>query len=105
MTPRKLNRRAVLRGVGTIIGLPFLDAMVPAFGSPAREGSKQPLRLAVAYVPNGIIMDQWTPGEAPGATPERPTQKPLGKEVLPSGCRASWSRWRRSTTIWWSSAA
>ncbi|MBM3727932.1 MAG: DUF1552 domain-containing protein [Acidobacteria bacterium] len=79
MTPRKLNRRAVLRGVGTIIGLPFLDAMVPAFGSPAREGSKQPLRLAVAYVPNGIIMDQWTPGEAPGATPGEANAEAIGE--------------------------
>jgi hypothetical protein len=31
VTKRSLSRRAVLRGMGATVALPFLDAMVPAF--------------------------------------------------------------------------
>jgi hypothetical protein len=57
---KQLSRRAILRGAGTAIALPFLDAMVPAFA-----GAPKPVRrLGVVYVPNGMIMDQWTPSQA-----------------------------------------
>jgi hypothetical protein len=48
--------------MGAVIGLPFLDAMVPAFaqGSRGNKG-KSPVRLAFVYVPNGIIMRAFTP--------------------------------------------
>ena len=60
MNPSKrLARRAFLKGLGTSIALPFLDAMVPAFA--ATSASKAPLRMAFLYVPNGIIMPEWTP--------------------------------------------
>ncbi len=51
-----LSRRTLLRGLGAAISLPLLDAMVPAFASPVT-----PSRLAFIYVPNGIVMDHWTP--------------------------------------------
>ena len=41
------------------MSLPLLDAMVPAFASAVP--SSAPLRLAFIYVPNGIMMNQWTP--------------------------------------------
>jgi hypothetical protein len=56
---KKLNRRSILKGVGTAIALPFLDAMVPAFAGPT--AAKSACRMAFVYVPNGIIMDAWTP--------------------------------------------
>jgi hypothetical protein len=56
---KSLSRRAILRGIGAAISLPLLDAMVPAFASPSTADA--PLRLAFIYVPNGILMDQWTP--------------------------------------------
>jgi hypothetical protein len=58
ITRRHLSRRAVLRGLGATVALPMLDAMRPAFAAstPAR-----PLRLAFAYVPNGVILPDWTP--------------------------------------------
>lgn len=66
MTRKYLSRRAVLRGVGsTILGLPFLEAMTPAFASKRELAAASPLRLAFAYVPNGITMQEWTP-EATG---------------------------------------
>jgi hypothetical protein len=50
----------MLRGGGAAIALPFLDAMVPAFAGPPTKAVR---RLGVVYVPNGIIMDQWTPAQ------------------------------------------
>ena len=59
ITKKSLPRRTFLRGLGTTLALPFLDAMVPAFA--ATVGSKPAVRLAYVYVPNGIIMKGWTP--------------------------------------------
>jgi hypothetical protein len=55
---RALSRRAFLRGAGAALALPLLDAMVPALQAqtpPVRR------RLGFVYVPNGVIMNQWTP--------------------------------------------
>ena len=35
--------------------------MSPAFAAASRLAGKPPVRMAFVYVPNGIIMDQWTP--------------------------------------------
>ena len=59
ITRQSLPRRAFLRGAGTAVALPFLDAMVPAFAAPA--AATPPVRMAFVYVPNGIIMDGWNP--------------------------------------------
>ncbi len=59
ITGKHLSRRALLRGAGVAIALPWLDAMRPALASPL----KPVRRLAVVYVPNGVIMNQWTPAE------------------------------------------
>jgi hypothetical protein len=40
----------------------MLDAMRPAFAGP--RAPRPPVRLAFVYVPNGIVMSDWTPGEA-----------------------------------------
>ena len=61
MTPRTLPRRTFLRGMGVAIGLPWLDAMVPAFAAKPPLSAGVPTRLAFVYVPNGIIMSNWTP--------------------------------------------
>jgi len=58
VTKKCLNRRTFLRGAGAAVALPFLDAMRPAFAASSAPVVK---RLAVAYVPNGIIMNHWTP--------------------------------------------
>lgn len=60
ITRKSLSRRTLLRGLGTSVALPFLDSMVPAFAAPVR-GAKAPVRMAFLYVPNGIIMKDWTP--------------------------------------------
>ena len=61
LTRKSLSRRTLLRGVGSALALPMLDAMAPALAAPARSGGPAPLRMAFLYVPNGIIMKDWTP--------------------------------------------
>ncbi|MEX2261262.1 MAG: DUF1552 domain-containing protein [Bryobacteraceae bacterium] len=68
---KHLSRRTILRGAGATLALPFLDAMAPAFASPTRIKAGGQTRLAVVYVPNGIIMKDWTP-ETEGAGYELP---------------------------------
>ncbi|MBL8211805.1 MAG: DUF1552 domain-containing protein [Bryobacterales bacterium] len=67
MPGKSLPRRTVLRGLGTCLALPLLEAMVPAFGAPSKK--KAPLRMAFVYVPNGIIMKDWTPQTEGDAAP------------------------------------
>jgi hypothetical protein len=57
LTRKQVDRRTLLRGMGSAIALPFLDAMFPVMASPA----KHPRRIAVVYVPNGVIMKDWKP--------------------------------------------
>jgi len=67
-----LHRRTFLRGAGTLIALPALEA----FGLAAV--GQAPRRLVYVYVPNGVHMPAWTPqaeGQLPEALP--PTLAPL----------------------------
>jgi hypothetical protein len=67
--PWQVSRRAALKGLGTAIALPLLDARLPAtaftaFGralEAAEAAKKTPNRMAFLYVPNGIHMPDWTP--------------------------------------------
>ena len=59
ITGKQLSRRTVLRGLGAAIALPVLDAMTPALAAPVVK--RAPLRLSFVYVPNGIVMKDWTP--------------------------------------------
>ena len=56
---KKLARRTVLKGLGTTLALPFLDAMAPALG--AQSAAKPVRRFQAFYTPNGMAMDYWTP--------------------------------------------
>src|SRR5215471_2048572 len=74
---KRLARRTFLRGMGTAIALPMLDAMMPALAAPRHAGEKSPVRLAFVYIPQGAIMEQWTP-EIPGQDfAFKPILKPL----------------------------
>jgi hypothetical protein len=57
----RISRRTVLRGLGTMVSLPFLEAMIPRSLAVASEAAKAPRRVAFIYVPNGAIMSDWTP--------------------------------------------
>lgn len=53
---KPLSRRAVLRGAGVTLSLPWLEAMM-AGSTP----SKAPVRLAALYMPNGVNTEHWAP--------------------------------------------
>ena len=55
-----LSRRTVLRGLGTAVALPLLDAMIPD-GLGAAVPPKPPRRMAFIYTPNGAYMPYWWP--------------------------------------------
>src|SRR5438874_1385693 len=61
ITRKHLSRRTFLRGAGTLIGLPLLEAMVPALGWGQDAARPTPTRLCFVYVPNGMVMQDWTP--------------------------------------------
>jgi uncharacterized protein DUF1552 len=57
VTKMSLPRRAFLRGMGTTLALPLLDAMVPAFTAIAATPAKPVRRLGFIYLPNGVSMN------------------------------------------------
>ena len=63
-----LPRRTFLRGAGTVLALPLLDAMVPALTPIARTAAAPVVRMGFIYRPNGYIRQFWTPDKA-GANP------------------------------------
>jgi hypothetical protein len=54
---KQLPRRTLLKGLGGVLGLPMLDAMMPALGKAA--ASQAPARMAILYFPNGVQPDAW----------------------------------------------
>jgi hypothetical protein len=63
-----LPRRTFLRGAGTALALPLLDAMVPALSPIAKTAAAPVVRMGFIYRPNGYIRQFWTPDTA-GANP------------------------------------
>jgi hypothetical protein len=70
ITKKHISRRAVLKGAGVTLGLPFLDAMVPAGTALAQTAAVPKMRTGFFYLPHGAIMgntshgpaaDRWTP--------------------------------------------
>jgi hypothetical protein len=76
-----IGRRTVLRGLGTTLALPLLEAMVPrtALGASVVEKGQKPLRMAFVYVPNGVHMQDWTPAEEGTSYQITKTLEPLAK--------------------------
>jgi len=64
VTKKSISRRTVLRGMGTTIALPFLEAMVPALTAAAQTAASPLTRFAVVFVPLGERPGYWTPSKA-----------------------------------------
>ena len=77
ITKNSLPRRTFLRGVGASLALPLLDGMVPAFAAVRNTAARPVPRLFTGYVPNGVIMDQWTPADGEALTDLPATLQPL----------------------------
>ena len=80
MTRQHLSRRAVLKGMGATVALPFLDAMTPA-GTLFAQGAKRPVRLiamemvhgAAGSTAFGIKNNFWAPAQVGSAFDLAPT--------------------------------
>jgi hypothetical protein len=70
---RSIHRRTFLRGAGAVLALPFLDAMTPALAA----STARPIRMAFIEVPNGIMMDKWTPSAVGADFTLTPILEPL----------------------------
>jgi hypothetical protein len=86
LTKKHLSRRTVLRAAGVSIGLPLLDAMIPAATALAQTAAAPKLRAGFFYIPHGAIlwntpfgkeMDHWTPSGAGEELRLSPILEPL----------------------------
>ena len=77
ITGKSLSRRTVLRACGAAIGIPLLDAMIPAGPAAAQTEKLQAAkRLQYVYMPMGCDHSRWTPG-GPDLTNLPPILQPL----------------------------
>lgn len=92
ITKMALPRRTFLRGLGVAVGLPLLDAMVPALSAGAKT-TKPVRRLGFVYAPDGMAItsavDYWKP-QGGGTTLElstilAPLEPYRGQLVVVSG--------------------
>lgn len=60
MTTPPISRRTFLRGLGTAMALPMLEAMLP-LNALAQSARSRTVRMAFLFVPNGAHMQAWTP--------------------------------------------
>ena len=75
----QMNRRAFLRGAGTLLALPLFESL--ASGEAALE---TPLtRFCFLYVPNGMSIENWRPAQLGSLSPTRlpPTLRPLSDHL------------------------
>lgn len=70
---KPLSRRALIKGAGFSLALPFLDAMIPTVtAAPTPEP-----KLAFIYFPHGAVMKYWTPKQTGTNFEYSPILKPL----------------------------
>src|SRR5882672_5901531 len=77
ITRLALPRRTFLKGLGTTLALPLLDAMVPAARAFAATEASRPMRTGFMYIPHGADMPSWTPTAAGANFELSPTLKVL----------------------------
>jgi hypothetical protein len=77
ITRRSLSRRAVLKGMGATLTLPFLDAMVPAATALAKTAAQPALRFGAVFVPMGERPGYWTPPTTGSGFEFTPILKPV----------------------------
>ncbi len=61
ITKKAIPRRTMLRGLGATLALPLLDSMVPALSALSKTAGAPVKRFGIVYVPNGMVMKNWTP--------------------------------------------
>lgn len=86
---RTISRRTALKGLGTLVALPWMESLAsaaaPAAGTVGTgEAAAASTRLAFIYVPNGVHLPAWVPSKEGvlGALPESLTPLEPFKEYL-----------------------
>jgi hypothetical protein len=70
---KAISRRAVLKGMGVTLALPFLDSMVPALSA----APASPTRFGAIYLPHGLLRTHWEPSTVGADFEITPIMKPL----------------------------
>jgi hypothetical protein len=79
VTRKHLTRRTVLRALGATMGLPLLDAMIPARTVLAQTAAKATPHVGFIYFPHGAVMNKWTPTSEGAINELGDILKPLDK--------------------------
>ncbi|MDR2213598.1 MAG: DUF1552 domain-containing protein, partial [Pseudomonadales bacterium] len=62
ITKKKLDRRTLLRSAGIAVGLPLLDAMIPALAQEQQVAAQlRPKRFVGVWHPHGAAPGYWSP--------------------------------------------
>src|SRR5688572_17566726 len=61
ITKKHIGRRELLRGAGVALGLPLLEAMIPAATAWAQTAAVPPPRFWAGFVPHGAAPGYWVP--------------------------------------------
>src|SRR4029077_9178194 len=61
ITQKHLPRRTFLRGAGTALALPLLDAMIPALKADRNTAAAPVRRLGFVFYTLGVNVDRWRP--------------------------------------------
>jgi hypothetical protein len=72
LTKKHLSRRTVLRGAGTALALPLLDAMIPARVALAQTAAAPKPRFVGCFVPHGMAPGYWVPATEGALDPKFP---------------------------------
>ncbi len=64
MISQRIDRRTFLRASGVLIGLPFLEAMIPASAAEAKKALAQPPRMVLIGQPLGMYAPNFFPEKA-----------------------------------------
>jgi hypothetical protein len=84
LTKKAIPRRTILKGAGTALALPLLDAMIPAATAWAATPAKPVRRLGFVFIPMGCDQARWTPpgqGELDELSPILSPLKPVKDQV------------------------
>jgi hypothetical protein len=74
---KSIPRRTMLRGLGASLALPLLDGMIPALTARAQTAAAPVHRFGVVYVPNGMVMENYTPATEGASFELSPTLQAL----------------------------
>jgi len=94
ITKKHIPRRTFLKGAGITLGLPLLEAMIPARTALGQTSAVAPPRFVGIFYPHGMAPGWWEP-EAPGALPDtlpfimEPIQRVKDQTVIFTGL---WSK-------------